>query len=157
MKRIKWLAMACAIVSGVLFSNGIVAQVLADDFSDGNFTTNPTWEGDDAVFIVNASGQLQLNDLVAEQSYLSSSFASASLNSREWHFYVKQTFAGSDANQSRIYFAASGPATDYAGAGSAGVSGYFLKLGEGGSAPMLFAFIKTPAVPLLKLAPALRL
>lgn len=137
MNRIKWMAMACTVACGLLFNNGVLAQVLDDDFSDGNFTSNPTWAGDDAVFIVNASGQLQLNDLVAEQSYLGTAFASSSLNNREWHFFVKQTFAGSDANQSRIYFASDAAATGYTGSGSAGVNGYFLKLGEGGSADVV--------------------
>jgi Lamin Tail Domain len=137
MNRKKWIVMACAFACVLLCNNALFAQMLVDDFSDGNFTSNPTWAGDDAVFIVNASGQLQLNDLVADQSYLSTSFTSSSLNNREWHFFVKQTFAGSDANQSRIYFAANGTASSYTGAGSAGVSGYFLKLGEGGSADVV--------------------
>ena len=115
------------------FSDLLQAQIVADDFSDGDFTTNPTWSGDDGVFTVNALNQLQLIDIVAEQSYLVTSFASTSIDNKEWRLYVKQSFAGSDANQSRFYFVANGPAAAYSGAGSAGVSGYFLKLGEGGS------------------------
>jgi hypothetical protein len=106
----------------------------ADDFSDGDFTQNPAWTGNTDKFIVNAEGQLQLNDNASGQSILSTSFPSASLDNREWRIWVRQNFAGSDNNQSRIYLAANGAPGAYTGAGTAGVQGYFLKLGEGGSA-----------------------
>lgn len=131
------------LISGLMFgpAHFLSAQIVADDFSDGNFTSNPTWSGDDAVFTVNAENQLQLVDAVAEQSYLATSFSSATLDNKEWRMYVKQSFAGSDANQSRFYFASSAPATAYSGSGSAGVTGYFFKLGEGGSADVLRVYV----------------
>ena len=36
------------------------AQV-TEHFSDGNFTSNPHWVGDDSLFIVNTNFQLQSN------------------------------------------------------------------------------------------------
>jgi hypothetical protein len=108
-----------------------------DDFSDGNITANPEWTGNTAVFIVNPSLQLQLNDVVDGQSVLSTSHPSVSLSAAdmEWQIWVKQTFSGSDNNQSRIYLSANGvPASYPTPTGTAGVQGYFLKLGEGGSA-----------------------
>ena len=114
------------LVTGVILFLGTVhAQIVADSFTDGDFTNNPTWSGDDGVFSVNTDSQLQLVDAVAEQSYLATSFPSASLSDKEWRMYIKQSFAGSDANQSRFYFASSAPAQAYSGAGSAGVTGYF--------------------------------
>ncbi|HPA31685.1 MAG TPA: hypothetical protein PLV14_08820, partial [Bacteroidia bacterium] len=46
-----------------------VAQI-TDNFSDGDFTANPAWSGDNSQFIVNASQQLQLNSTGAATSYL---------------------------------------------------------------------------------------
>ncbi|MFN0030755.1 MAG: lamin tail domain-containing protein [Flavobacteriales bacterium] len=115
----------------------VFSQIITDDFSDGNFTSNPTWIGDDAVFMVNAQGQLQLNNTVADQSAIGTTFTEASLDNREWSFYFRQGFSGSDNNQSRLYFSASATATDYTGSGSAGVTGYFLKLGEAGTSDVI--------------------
>ena len=70
----------------------------SDDFSDGEFTTNPTWDGDAAVFTVNASQQLQLNNTVAATSQLRSSNPMVTLDDMEWRVRVKQTFAPSSSN-----------------------------------------------------------
>lgn len=113
----------------VLFAHSLSAQ-FQDNFSDGDFSANPTWAGQTSLFIVNASGQLQLNDVASNSAILSTSYAETTLNDREWQIWVRQTFAGSDANQSRIYLAANGTPSTYSGTGSAGVEGYFLKLGE---------------------------
>lgn len=122
-----------SVLFAFLIAQSVSAQ-LSDSFSDGNFTDNPAWTGQTGLFIVNPSQQLQLNDASAGSAALSTSFASASLDNREWQIWVRQTFAGSDNNQSRIYLTSNGAPGNYTGAASAGVQGYFLKLGEGGSA-----------------------
>ncbi|MBL7941708.1 MAG: hypothetical protein JNM00_03025, partial [Flavobacteriales bacterium] len=109
------------------------AQVMIDDFSDLDFVTGTLWEGNQDNFIVNAAQQLQLNDDVAAQSVLYTGFSDTPLAQKEWRFWIHQSFAGSDNNQSRVYFAAQGIPGNYTGAGSAGVTGYFLKFGEAGS------------------------
>src|SRR6185295_19873363 len=76
-----------------------------DDFSDGDFTINPVWSGSASQFTINASKQLQLNNTVAGQSYLSIPFAASSLNNSEWQMYVRQSFSSSSTNYGRIYLA----------------------------------------------------
>jgi len=50
-----------AIITGVQIAH---AQVLQDDFSDGNFTNNPTWLGNSTDFVV-TTGELQSDNLGA--------------------------------------------------------------------------------------------
>ncbi len=97
---------------------------LQDDFTDGDFTANPTWTGDAGQFIVNASQQLQLNSAASATSYLSVANPMASLDNAEWHFWIKQSFAPSGANYGRVYLVSdqslvTGP-----------LNGYYLQFGE---------------------------
>jgi|GEM_PF-6948678 len=39
-----------------------------DDFSDGDFTANPAWNGTNSTYIVNAGQELQLSNTVAASS-----------------------------------------------------------------------------------------
>ena len=105
-----------------------------ENFSDGDFILNPAWNGSNAEFIVNATKELQLNNVVGGQSQLSTSSVNTSLDNKEWRISVKQTFSGSDNNHSRIYLVSNGSNLSFANA-TAGSSntGYFLKLGEAGS------------------------
>jgi hypothetical protein len=81
------------------------AQVV-DDFSDGDFTNNPTWSGTMADFIVNSSQQLQLNNSVAATSFLTTPHNLSDLNSKEWRIWVKQSFSPSSSNFGRVYLTA---------------------------------------------------
>lgn len=133
MKRKSFYTAVCTSLLGLLLSICSFGQVV-DNFNDGDFTTNPTWTGS-STFIVNATQELQLNDVAPGQSHLTTSFSSINLANKEWTFTIRQTFSGSDSNQSRFYLSASGGSPwVYTGAGSAGVTGYFLKFGETGSA-----------------------
>lgn len=127
------------IISCLWWSSSTLAQ-FTDSFSDGDFTANPSWTGSTGAFVINASNELQLNTTGAGQSFLYTTFPVAGLNNREWRIRINQTFAGSDANQSRIYFAYTGGDLAYSGTGGAGVTGYFLRLGEGGSADVIRLF-----------------
>jgi hypothetical protein len=89
----------------LLLSGQLTAQVV-DNFSDGNFTNNPTWSGTTADFIVNSSQQLQLNNTVAATSYLTTPHNLSDLNSKEWRIWVKQSFSSSSSNFGRVYLTA---------------------------------------------------
>ena len=111
----------------------IPAQV-NENFNDGNFNMNPTWIGSTDVFVVNSSQELQLNDMTSGQSYLSTPTNATSLANKEWRIKVKQTFAGSENNHSRIYLSANTADLSFLNFSSgSNTTGYFLKLGEGGS------------------------
>lgn len=111
---------------------------LADNFSDDDFTANPAWSGTTENFVIDA-GKLKLNDTdpVITQSYLTTPNAMASLNNKEWRIWVNQTFAGSDNNNSRIYLTSSGNAFSFTTNNTAGVEGYYLKLGDAGSTDVI--------------------
>lgn len=125
----------CLLTAG----NASIYAQLEDNFDDGDFITSPAWIGSTENFIVNGAGQLQLNDLdpVVTQSYLSTPVSMTTLQNKEWRMQVKHTFSGSDSNQDRIYFVADAPVLAYNGNNSAGVHGYYLKLGEALSADVV--------------------
>lgn len=100
---------------------------VTEDFTDGDFSTNPTWNGSTADYIVNSSQQLQLNNTIAATSYLSIPHQLTTLSGKEWRFYIKQSFAGSGSNYGRVYLAADN--TDL----TLAQNGYYLQFGEAGS------------------------
>ena len=105
-----------------------------ETFSDNEFNSNPTWTGSTNVFLVNSSQELQLNNTTSGQSYLSTSTNTNTLANKEWRIKVKQTFAGSENNHSRIYLSANAGDLSFLNASSgSNTTGYFLKLGEAGS------------------------
>ncbi|MDG1158632.1 MAG: lamin tail domain-containing protein [Flavobacteriales bacterium] len=104
-----------------------------DDFSDGDFISNPAWTGSSDQFIVNANGELQLNASEAGQSYLITSLGLTSLDNVEWRFSIKQSFSGSSNNYSRLYLSSGLENVAFTGNQSIGANGYFLLFGEAGS------------------------
>jgi hypothetical protein len=115
------------------------AQV-SDNFTDGDFTQNPSWQGTNADFTVNASGELQLNSLAAATSYLSTPHLLANLNDKEWQIKVRQTFAPSSSNYGRVYLT-----SDNANL-SLCQNGYYLQFGETGSTDAIRLFNLTNGV-----------
>ena len=114
------------ILFSILFtisSLSLVAQ-FEDNFSDGDFSNNPTWEGDVNNFIINADGELQLN---ASDGGLSSLYTETEIpDSVVWEMFLNMDFAPSGSNQLRIYLQSSTidlPNTN----------GYFLEIGETGN------------------------
>ena len=110
---------------------------MKDDFSDGNFTENPTWIGDESLFIVNSNHQLQLNDtdagkvsLATEQHFIANT---------EWRFWIRMPFAPSNNNFSRVYLAAD--QWDL----KEPLNGYYLHFGETGSKDAIELYRQTGA------------
>ncbi len=69
----------------MVLSIALMGQV-TDDFSDGDFTSNPTWSGDDIEFQVN-SGELQLFDDKTDDSHLMT--ASTIVDDGVWEFLFR--------------------------------------------------------------------
>ncbi|MDY0102886.1 MAG: lamin tail domain-containing protein [Lentimicrobium sp.] len=117
--------MRAAILIFILLPFFSLAQI-SDDFSDGDFTQNPEWTGNTDSFTVNISQQLQLNATGEGQSILTTPFNAQGLI--EWRLWVRLNFSPSDNNLAKIYLA-----SDNANLGEP-LNGFYLKLGEGGSA-----------------------
>lgn len=96
-----------------------------DDFSDGDFSNNPSWVGNWEVFTVNNYAQLQLNDVAAGGASLFTSIEVR--DTMEWQFWIRQAFSPSANNYARVYLIAEN-------ADTANVpDGLFLQFGESGA------------------------
>lgn len=116
----------------LLFPFVVVEAQVFDDFSDGDFTHNPTWSGVDSCYIVNGNGQLQLNASVAGISFLSLPIGSE--EEKEWRFWIREAFSPSANNYTDVYLSYDIPTL-----GSSG-HGYFLRFGEAGSSDAVELF-----------------
>jgi hypothetical protein len=81
------------------YSFSVKAQ-FSDNFSDGDFTNNPTWIGDNALFTITA-GELNSQSPTAANYYLSTSSTLAA--NAEWIFDVNLKLATSGANYADVY------------------------------------------------------
>ncbi|MCC6414223.1 MAG: lamin tail domain-containing protein [Saprospiraceae bacterium] len=112
------------------WGNMLTAQV-SDDFSDGEITSNPAWSGDLSHFQVNSLKKLQLNAPAAGNSAVVVPLAMP--DSAVWRLGVQLGFAPSATNRLRLYLLADAPDLSVA-------NGYFLEIGENGSADALKLF-----------------
>jgi hypothetical protein len=110
------------VVSMLFAGSGLHAQ-FTENFSDGDFTANPAWVGGTADFMVNASQQLQSNNMVANSGYWLSTASTKALTA-QWEIWVQLTFNTSSANYVDIYLTAS--ASDL---NASTTTGYFVRLG----------------------------
>lgn len=111
----------------ILLTHCALHSQVTDDFNDGDFLTNPSWSGTDADYLVNGSFELQLNNTIADTSYLTIPHSLANLDNKEWNFRVRQAFSPSGSNYGRIYLTSSSAdlTTD--------PDGFYLQFGEAGS------------------------
>ena len=96
-----------------------LAQVY-DDFSDGDFTSDPRWFGSESLFIVNSGCQLQLNADAAGDAGLYCDYdvsGDVADGEFEWRFWLREAFSPSGNNFSDVYLC----------------DQYFVRFGEAGS------------------------
>jgi hypothetical protein len=103
---------------------------VSDSFNDGEFTTNPTWSGMDTNFIIDANLLRSNGPQASSLTYLST--PNTLIDSTEWSFLVRLDFNPSSTNLVRIYLVSD--QADLSGS----LNGYFLQLGESGTAPDSF-------------------
>lgn len=104
----------------------LIFSQLLEDFSDGNYTNNPVWSGDDSVFTVvdvNGNNFLRSNKNIPSSSFYLSSPNTLSSNC-QWEFFVKLQFNTSSANYVDIYLMA-----DQSNLLLSSLSGYFVRIG----------------------------
>ncbi|MDC0338865.1 lamin tail domain-containing protein [Flavobacteriales bacterium] len=111
-----FLATTCLFFVGLLTG---FAQ-LTDNFTDGDFTNSPSWNGDGGLFTI-ASGELNSQSPGAATYYLSTPSALAS--DAQWEFFIDLQFATSGANFVDVYLMSD--ATDL----NTTSNGYFIRLG----------------------------
>ncbi|MCX7651242.1 MAG: lamin tail domain-containing protein [Bacteroidia bacterium] len=98
------------------------AQVF-DDFSDGDFTATPPWNGTNAYWSVTHDGRLRSNGPSASATlYLST--PNSLISNTEWRFWVRVGFNPSSSNFVRIYLV-----SDRADLTDPALNGYYLRLG----------------------------
>jgi len=134
--------MRCLVFVLILIHITVKAQFI-DNFSDGNFTSNPSWSGDTAAFEINSQDQLHLNSTGSDTSCLTT--ASTRLANTEWSFWIKMSFNTSLNNYARIYLTSDSPMkksavnANYIQFGGSGDSIVFYRQ-EGNTRTPLFTF-----------------
>ena len=93
-----------------------------ENFSDSNFTANPIWVGDTALFSINAAKELQLDaPAVSATAYL----ATQSQSSLEamWEFKLRMAFNPSTSNYAKVFLMSNSKNL------GGNLQGYYLRLG----------------------------
>lgn len=94
-----------------------------DDFSDGNFTANPVWAGDNSKFVVNTDKHLRSNGVQAQETNIYLSTQSTKIDNAEWSFWAQINYNTSSSNYSKVYIVSDSAKLN----GS--LHGYFVQLG----------------------------
>lgn len=105
----------------VVMATAHVKGQFTDDFSDGDFTLNPTWAGDDTIFEA-TTNILHLNAApITGEAALST--ADGAIENASWEFWVNLDFGTSSSNFARVYLVSD--IADLRG----NVNGYFVEIG----------------------------
>ncbi len=100
---------------------GVSKAQFSDDFSDGDFTQNPIWQGETTSFEVNSQNFLRLKSAGTDTAYLYTN--SSIINNSEWRFFVKHSFNSSSNNLSRVYLASNQSNLE------GNLNGYYVRIG----------------------------
>ena len=103
----------------------IASAQLADNFSDGDFTGNPTWVGKTDSFYID-NGMLRSNGPQASSNiYLAT--ANSLIDSTEWNFLIRLDFNPSSTNYVKVYLVSD--QQNLAGS----LNGYYVQFGASGT------------------------
>ena len=106
----------------ILFFTISFAQV-SETFTDGDFTSTPTWTVNSMSDFSVSSGQLKSSNLIAPSNFYISTSNTLSANC-QWEFWCNLQFATSSTNYVDIYLT-----SDVANLQSTNLNGYFIRLG----------------------------
>lgn len=106
----------------VILSLVSFAQV-TEDFSDGDYTTNPVWAVSAPTDFTVVSGQLKSATTTTNTNFYAST-TNTLANNCQWEFYVNLQFNTSSANYVDIYLV-----SDQANLQAASINGYFVRIG----------------------------
>ena len=93
----------------------------SDDFSDGDFTNNPSWQGDTANFMIDNNSLRLSAPAVPGTSYIIT--GSENIINASWEASIMLKFNPSSSNYSKIYLVSNKPALNEP------LNGYFIKIG----------------------------
>jgi hypothetical protein len=110
-----------ALILTLLFSALVCRAQFTDNFSDGDYTNNPTWTPDNGSNWTIADNQLRSNSSIASSTFYISTPSTQALNA-QWEFYVNLQFNTSSANFVDIYLMSST-------ASMISADGYFVRIG----------------------------
>jgi hypothetical protein len=104
-------------------SQNVISQTLwNENFSDSNFTANPVWTGDTALFSISTSKELQLDAPAASGTASLATQSTCGLDAT-WQFRVRLAFNPSTSNYAKVYLVSTSANLN------ASLNGYYVRLG----------------------------
>ncbi len=116
---------------------------VVDDFSDEDYSNNPTWAPDDANNWTVVNGQLRSNSALASSSFYLTTPSAKAVNA-QWEFFVQFQFNTSSANFADIYLV-----SEQADLSSTTNNGYFVRIGGTSDEITLYKITAGAITPLI--------